>query len=259
MNRHGERKGLLTWCAAGLTLAVASAACGDFETPTGGVDADLRVVPVVETLPSDSIGAVIADVGFRVVERKGEDPPVANVLVAFFTPAEPCGRALRASDYTDDDGLATTDWELGTETGECVLNAQAVSAAGGVLATASTRIQVVPGQGDAITWLSPGESRDGIGSFAASGAEFVVLDRFTHDVPWRFRVLSGPLGTAGEAYGTEGARTLIPTGGPGEAEVVMESSWGPFESLRAWVCSDGSGTLVRVYRPASATDPGPGC
>lgn len=254
----GERRGWLSWGAAGLALA-AAAACGDFETPTGGVDPEVQVVPIVAELPADSIGAVITEVGFRVVERKGEDPPVANMLVAFFTPAEPCGRALRASDYTDDEGLATTDWELGTETGECVLNAQAVSAAGGLLATSSARVQVLPGQGDAITWLSPGEARDGTGSFAASGPEFVVLDRFTHDVPWRFRILEGPLRTAGDAFGTEGARTLIPDGGPGAAEVVMESRWGAFVTLRAWVCAGGTTTSVRVYRPASPTDPGPGC
>ncbi len=256
--RH-QRRGWLTWCVAALGTGLAASSCGDFETPTGGVDAEVRVVPVIEELAADSVGAVIADVGFRVVERKGEDPPVPNVLVAFFAPAEPCGRALRPSDYTDDEGLATTDWELGTEVGECVLNAQAVSSAGGVLATSATRVQVVAGQGDAITWLNPGEARDGTGSFAASGGEYAVLDRFTHDVPWRFRVVEGPLRTAGDAFGSEGARTLIPDGAPGAAEVVMESGWGVFETLRAWVCADGATTSVRVYRPASATDPGPGC
>lgn len=239
--------------AALALLGLVPAGCLNGPTEARGPDDGVRVFYDGEIL-EDSIGARVSGVVFRIVEPDTEDVPVPNVRVLFVAAGENCGGPLEPLIISDEDGYVGNVWVLGTEAGTCRMDVRAVNGSGIQLGVSSTEAEVLPGQAELILALEPGESAEGLGSLALTGAEDAAFDRIGNEVAWRFRVISGPLSVVGGDFGSDGARTLIPSGGTGAGEVAFDTRWGEAARAAACVTADDQGTRIRISRPGPGVE-----
>lgn len=231
--------------AATACCATAVTACLDADVAGPGPDDDVRVVYVGAPV-ADSIDATVSGVRFFVSFAGSEDAPVRGERAFFEARGEGCGVAEDPSDRTDDEGFAETRWRLGAVAGPCSLRVRVLNASNILLAFADIEADVLPGQAETLLWIAEGGSVAGEGSLRMTGSEAAAFDRLANEVPWRFRVLSGPLQAVGEALGSDGARTLVPAGGTGPGRVAVETRWGDVVVLDACVRAAGGVTTLTL-------------
>lgn len=140
----------LTYALAVLALAACSGGGDAALPPLTGATARLSVVSgnaqrdtVAQRLPAPVVVKVTDDAG----------RPRAGVAVAFAATDPECGRPVSPSAVTAGDGHAETEWELGTHSGYCTLEARAVDPGGATLAIDSATATALPGIVDSIRFL----------------------------------------------------------------------------------------------------------
>ncbi len=232
--------------------ALTASACLDTSIADPGPDDDVRIT-YVGVAVSDSVGAAVSGIEIFVSESGSEDQPLANLRAFFEARGEGCGTVDDPADRTDTDGLAATVWRLGDRAGTCELRVRVLNAGGLQLAVADIEGEVLPGQIETLVWIEEGGTTSGDGALRLSGESGDGFDRVANEVPWRFRVLSGPLEALGDTFGGDGGRTLVPVGGTGPGRVAVETRWGDVVILDACVTAGPAAATVRVdwTRPGS--------
>lgn len=238
-----------------LGLAVTSMACLDDELIGPNPDDDVRITYVGEAV-ADSVEAPVDGVRFFVSEAGSEDRPLVN-LTAFFIPeGESCGSVSPQSERTDDEGMAETQWQLGDVAGSCTLRARVINAQGLLLDFLDIPGEVLHGQATLLAWIDEGQSVSANGTLSVTGDATAAFDRFSNEVPWRFRVLSGPVQTIGTDFDSPGARTLVASGVTGEGQVAVESRWGDAVILDLCVTAGTPAADIRLHlTPSGGTPP----
>lgn len=244
--------------AACVLTAVAGGGCLDASVAGPGPDDDVRITYVGPAI-ADSVGAAVPGVRFFVSEAGSEDRPLTGLLAFFAARGEGCGVALDPSERTDDDGFVETSWQMGDLVGECELRVRVVNASGVLLAFADVSGEVVHGQAETLLWIDEGASVSGTGSLGITGPEGDAVDRLANEVPWRFRVLSGPVRAVGGDPGSAGARTLVALGAAGAGQVAVETRWGDARLLDLCVLDRGVGAPeIRLHWTPEGGSP-PAC
>lgn len=238
-----------------LVGVIAAAGCFDASIADPNPGDDVRITYVGAAV-SDSAEAVVEGVRFFVSEAGSEDHPLVGLRALFIPEGEACGEALTATARTDDEGLVETQWQLGDLAGRCVLRVRVVNASGLLLDVLDIEADVLHGQAALLDWIGEGDSVTGNGTLARTGDDDRAFDRLSNDVPWRFRVVSGPVQTVGSGFGTEGARTLVASGVPGAGQVAVESRWGDVVLLDLCVTAGTPAADIRLHwTPAGGTPP----
>ena len=245
-------------CSAVLVVGV-GASFGCFDETVAGPNPgdDVRITYVGPTV-MDSAGAVVDGVRFLVSEAGSEDRPYLGLRALFIPEGEECGEVLTPTARTDDEGRVETQWRLGDLVGRCVLRARVVNAGGLLLDFLDVEGEVLHGQATILDWIAEGEAVTANGTLAMTGNNSRAFDRLSNDVPWRFRVLSGPVQTVGSAFDSEGARTLVASGVPGAGRVAIESRWGEAVVLDLCVTTGTPAADVRLHWTAPGGTP-PSC
>lgn len=240
---------------ASSAVGVVVSGCLDTGIADPGPDDDVRITYVGAAV-SDSVGATVPGIEIFVSESGSEDRPLANLRAFFEARGEGCGAVEQPAARTDAEGMAGTAWRLGDRAGTCELRVRVLNAGGLQLAVADIEGEVLSGQIETLAWIGEGGSVDGEGSLRLTGESGDGFDRVANEVPWRFRVLSGPLEALGDAFGAEGARTLVPVGGVGPGRVAVETRWGDVVILDTCVSPGPSAATLRLQwtRP-DATPP----
>lgn len=242
---------------APVLAALTASACLDTGIADPGPDDDVRIT-YVGVAVSDSVGATVSGIEIFVSESGSEDRPLPNLRAFFEARGEGCGTVDQPADRTDNDGLAATVWRLGDRAGTCELRVRVLNAGGLQLAFADIEGEVLPGQIETLAWIGEGGSTSGDGALRLTGESGDGFDRVANEVPWRFRVLSGPLEALGDTFGGEGGRTLVPVGGTGPGRVAVETRWGDVVILDACVTAGPAAATVRLEWTLSGTTP-PAC
>jgi hypothetical protein len=231
--------------------------CLDASVAGPGPDDDIRVT-YVGTSIADSVQAAVTGVRFFVSEAGSEDRPLSGLRAFFQAQGEGCGEALEPSARSDENGFVETTWLMGEIVGDCELRVRVLNAAGILLAFHDVAAEVIHGQADILGWIEPGESVAARGSLGLVGPAEAAFDRLANEVPWGFRVLSGPAAVVGGELGSAGARTLVPAGGTGPGRVVVESRWGDVVTLDLCVQDVGGDRDLRLHWTPDGADP-PAC
>ncbi len=241
---------------AGMLLAVVpSTGCFDDEITPPGPDDDVRITYVGEAV-TDSVEGAVDAVRFFVSEAGSEDRPLPN-LTAFFIPeGESCGSVSPESVRTNEEGIAETQWRLGDLAGPCTLRTRVVNSAGLLLEFLDVTAEVLHGQAVLLGWINEGESVTANGTLSPTGSEAVAFDRLSNEVPWRFRVISGPVQTVGTEFDSQGARTLVASGVVGAGRIAVESRWGDAVVLDLCVTAGTPAADIRLdLTPPGGTPP----
>ncbi len=238
-----------------LAAVIAWSGCFDDSIAGPNPGDDVRITYVGTTV-ADSAEAVVEGVRFFVSEAGSEDRPLVGLRALFIPEGEACGEALTPTARTDDEGLVETQWQLGDLAGRCVLRVRVVNAGGLLLDVLDIEGDVLHGQATLFDWIEEGDDVTGNGTLAKTGTDSGAVDRLSNDVPWRFRVVSGPVQTVGSGFGTEGARTLVASGVPGAGQVAIESRWGDAAILDLCVTAGTPAADIRLHwTPPGGTPP----
>jgi len=131
-----------------LALPVLFLSCSDSTGPE--VDALLAgpvsFAVVAGDAQSDTIEATLPQPVTVRLQTTGEEArPIQGALINFVVLEEGCGQPFAGSALTDAEGTAAEVWALGTRTGECTMEARAVTSDGTPVVYSTAKATVLPG------------------------------------------------------------------------------------------------------------------